>query len=408
MFRSFNSKNAEGETTLFVDIGADRVAASLIHIPRGGKPFELYSEEQHISLRFEGETKDALAIVAGTLEEVLAKIQTEGLPVLREQGLMSHGKLAVYTVNCFFSSPWFVSQTRSIKIHNDKPMPLTRPMLDKIVASERQSFNANVRSGTYAQNFKENVVVVEAKTMDVTLNGYRLNNPFGKPANDIVITLYLSVVGDALVQTIKQTVGNVLSYGRIMFHTAPLVLQAAVRELPHATSDFLIMDMSGETTDIIISKKDSIVETVTMPIGTMFFVRKISKAMSISPQLALSYLRMAAQEKLDDAMYTKVCQHMKAVSKEWVELFHEALKQASAEVLIPRTIFLVTDVDFATILTDVLSGDELEQLILSSEKFRIETLNPDDVREFYGHHSPLIRDPLRILESYFINKLKSL
>jgi cell division ATPase FtsA len=281
-------------------------------------------------------------------------------------------------------------------------------MLDKIVASERQSFNANVRNGTYAQNFKENVVVVEAKTMDVTLNGYRLNNPFGKPANDIVITLYLSVVGDALVQTIKQTIGNVLSYGRIMFHTAPLVLQAAVRELPHATSDFLIMDMSGETTDIIISKKDSIVETVTMPIGTMFFVRKVSKLMNVSPQLALSYLRMAAQEKLDDAMYAKVCGHMKNVSKEWVSLFHDALRQASAEVLIPRTIFLVTEADFATILADVLSGDELEQLILSGEKFRIETLDADDVRDFYGHHAPLIRDPLRILESYFINKLKSL
>jgi len=152
MFSS--SKHPHDEVALVLDISSGYVEGAIVQFAEAKPPHILYTAK--ISIPFM-EEKNSLRLkteLFKALDETVAKVQREGLPHLKFTAL---GRHSIRTVYCILSSPWYISQTKIVKIEKEKQISVTPSFLETLVSEEKKAFEKEIKEGRYSENFKDEV-----------------------------------------------------------------------------------------------------------------------------------------------------------------------------------------------------------------------------------------------------------
>lgn len=399
---SFLSKHRKDEVALVFDIGSDGATGALVAFSEKEAPQVLFSVKDTVSLAKEHVTTRVVSLMLTSLNNVVKVIEKEGVPHLK---FTQHGGAHIRKAYCVLSSPWYLSQTKVLKIKKPEPVTVTEKLISDAMEAEKKAYVESLSSGEFAKNFHEELEVVDSKIISIRLNGYETSKPHGKKASEIEINIYLSIAGKELVEKIRQNLSKHFELKSFEFHTFPLVTFSLIRNTNNP-EHFLIMDIGAEVTDISIIKDNSLLQTVTLPLGRNFFVRKVSSTLNTLPQVGLSFLKLYAQNKTEPAITQKIETVLQKLILEWQSFIHKAFTELSDEVFVPQTVYLTTDQELMPFYTKLVQDQKLNQTSNEGDSFTVIPFDHSRLAGLYRLEGKLPVDPFIIPDTVFINSVR--
>jgi hypothetical protein len=156
---------------------------------------------------------------------------------------------------------------------------------------------------------------------------------------------------------------------------------------PHE-KDFLIMDVTGEATDIAFVKKGLLTDVATAPIG-IFTIMRASKG---SNAFAAS-----AGDVIDPARNTNLSVRVKDAEAKWISALEAVLRDFSSRHALPRTMFLISDAQPSEYLKRTLDAEALHKLWLSDDPLTILPVLPSHFTPYVQTKGEAVGDPILMM-----------
>jgi hypothetical protein len=400
MFSLF--KKAESETALIFDIGNGSIGAAIVSFPKGGTPLILYTHREPLTFLSEVSTERLLDSMLKLLKAVAFSVQKEGIAHIHKNFFSSFSIKHTY---CIFSSPWYVSHTKVIKVTKDKPFVLSKESIDAIMAKEEKEFNAALTNGDYKQKFGTDIRLLERKIIHTRLNGYEVSDPIGKKAVEFEITFFISFVSEEVIRGVEQVLQSTVRSRNIVFYSYALSSWDAVRSMFPDNPHFLFADITNEVTDISITARGVLMETISFPAGRSMFIRDACEKLAVPPEVALSYLRMYTSGSLAADVTPKIEQIIKESADIWHAALILALTELGKRYPLPKSMFLTVDTDLAAIFIAQLKKEMPLELNVPHNMFDVTFLNAAKIQHYTDFAPHITQDSFLGIESIFVNNI---
>ncbi len=366
------------EVALLVDIGSGSIGVAFVLFKRGKIPRVLYNTRLPFAVAEKPDSSNLVSGMTLALNQLISSLPTAGFQIS--------------SVFITFSSPWFISKTKTIHVAEKIPFAITERFLDQVSATEEKALQEELSSDG-ASSFE----VVEKSIIHTKVNGYVLDNSIGKKTNEFDAFLHMSVVPKSIIDTVSDIVfkHTHIIKEKFLIHTFPLVSFSVVRDLFNSTADFLLMDITGEVTDLTLVRDNVIVQTVSFPYGRNSIVRKIGASLAVTPEIAESTLHMYIEKKLEGESVTKVETTLWQEEKEWTKYFEDARSQFSEGSALPGKIYITADSDMESIFTNFLKLPQTDVIYVDNETFN----------QFYQSDSKDFSDEFIAILTIFYNKI---
>lgn len=262
--------------------------------------------------------------------------------------------ITIDTIYCNVSAPWMSSQKRKVTYTKNKPFIFTADLEKKLVEKELSiSLKKNL---DYAQH---DVALIDRQTVNIYGNGYAARKPLGTSMTDVCIHSLVSVMSRDTKKLFEEAIEKVFHRDLVFVSNTFVSYQALRTRLPH-TNDAIIMDISGELTEVLVVKKDNLVHIGSIPVGSNHVVRTLSTMLAV-PYAKADHLLSAHQESFDLEYISKIQQLIKKSFRVWFKEFFNLCDEYSKKGLLPGNIVLRCDPSYASWFDEMILGEDMLQ-----------------------------------------------
>lgn len=314
-------KKEHAELSIILDIRSASIGGAFVELHAQSAPTVLFTTRQKNFSKEHRDPKEFISVMYKTLASVLETLQTDGARAIGQK--IKH-TIPVYVV---YSSPWFMSQTKSIRLKKTKPFIFTEDMFKKIISKE-----------TLFQK-EEGVEKIESDITHVVVNGYELKDPYEKKINEIDIAFYLSAISSQTKETIEKTIKEVFNTPHIIHRTNTLVTFSTLRHVFSHTPNFLFIEIGGEVTDVGIVEQNTLTHSITVPVGYHEFVRALQNDMKMDETQARSTIETLTSR--DEEKNKKTYEVLDKVAKTWSDTLISAMEEVVFPL--PQNIFVISE-----------------------------------------------------------------
>ncbi len=215
------------ESTLIIDIGNGSVGGALALVSRNNKPHIVFSTRSVFALEEKPTGERLESAVFRSLERVVSEIMT----MVRTHPDMKDTPKRLDRVLCVLSSPWFISQGKTITITQDKKFIITERFLKDVLTKEFEDFEQSTHDDSDPSGKK---ICIEKNVISIRVNGYVLENPLGQKANELEASIYMSESSEAFINSLMSIISKQakLDSSSITFHTFTSVVLTALMSVP--------------------------------------------------------------------------------------------------------------------------------------------------------------------------------
>lgn len=392
----FGSTSAKRDSLVAViDVGSSSVGGAIVHIPAQDskeKATILSSARVEMSLgdriNFERFTKS----MYGALDEVLATLQKAE-------------KKSVNSVVCSLASPWYLSHTRHEHIEYDKPFAFSSTILNKTLQDYRERLEKKYDGSESHQDSDSPEgagVVTEVQAVSVKLNGYETSRPYGVSAKRADIALYASVSQRSMIEALEKKMTHALRPKKVLFHSFPLVVFAVLRDVVSDKRDFLLLDVSGEVTDVALIKQGVIEEIVSFPFGKNFLFRRLASTFGVPPEQAITLFNLQQKGKADQSAAKKIIEVLDQAGVDWTNEFSKAMRSFTSGIALPHHVFFTADSDVGEWFAKCIAKEEWGQFTIADQQFDVRLIEQTILNEFVGYTPKLPHDVFLALLAAFV------
>src|SRR3972149_216908 len=338
------------------DVGSGSVGGALVIMPKeeGGRPEFIASDR--FPVLFEANLNPK-------------KFEIRMLNACREVGQ----KIALAKpsrVFCFLASPWLSHQTREVRF-TTKTALISRKEVGEIVNGEISNFHQTyLKDYPDAQLGESKIQSLVARKKDTRLEKN--------------LTLFLGVSQDKIMTSIKDIITETLKTTKISFNSFLLSQFSLVRDF-FAVKNFLLMDVSGEMTEIAKVTDNILIDSVSFPLGKNSLIRRFGE---VAPDNAETLLSLFLDDRLDEKNKVLAAGLLGIEKKHWQKHLETALKKLSIR---EEPIFLTADDEVASWFIDGIST-------LTKTPFRCIFLEAKSLMPFCHFKSGLKPDPFLTIE----------
>lgn len=310
------------------DIDSSSVGGALAHAPAGEAPTIYYTFRQKITPK---EHEDAAEAMYRTLEEVTADLVQKGAPILRQETGSGHSDQILVSVG----APWQKTVIRMDTISDKNEFTFTKAIL-----ADATHRGEDLPPGYIKSN--ESVIAI-------LLNGYETSEPYGKKVHRADMLLLSSLLDKAVSSRVEQILRKTYhTHALSLIAFAPIAYSVFRDVYPHE-KDFLVVEVSGEATNLVFVKNGLLVNVADVEYGINSIVRNIHET---------------AQETGDSAS-------AEAAEGIWLAKIAETLQGFSTNYALPRTIFLLADADSRDYFRTLMDSQNLRSLWLTNDPLRV-------------------------------------
>jgi hypothetical protein len=372
-----------------IDIGSTSVGAALLDLSRLKKkpadpqvcapvPFSVrHQVEFHEELNLER----FMTGITGALEKAATDLLKSG-----------HGAPA--KIVCFFSAPFSASQTMIIKEERPEPFTVTEKWLKEKVGAEVKKLEAALGQKIY-----------ESKIMEIKLDGYQSERPFGQKAKLVEIANYVSLSTPAVEKTFRDNLIRLFHRSDVELHSFSFAFFNTIRDILGTHENMVLLDVGGEITEISLIWHGLLWTNVSYPQGRNRLFRQLTGALGLGAAETQSALKMYLEGTQHDQATEKLTAALAAPQTEWLGSFRQALDKLVENCLLPERIFIVGDPEFLPLFRRWLTETPFEGLITASKRFNVEPLREDLLAHFCETGTGVSRDLSLMIEAIFYDRL---
>ena len=356
----FTSSKKERIVAIF-DIGSGSVGGAITRIPADGKeiPTIIKSARTEVPIR-----EDLNFSVL--LEDMLVALNATATSLYE-------GKVgAPDEIVCVLASPWYLSETRIIKIAKERSFVFTRKLADESLNKEISALKSSYEN-KYG-GVKSAPEVMEHHVMGISLNGYLVDDPIGKRSKSVEMHMFISLSPKSCLDKIRQTLSNTFHEMPISFSSFVMSSYLAVRDKYVTPESYLLLDIGGEVTDVAIISKGMLTASLSFPFGKNTFFKYIYTKMEIELRDAKELFKLFSTNSLAAKNKQKAELLFKSIENSWGEAFRQCIGTLPHILTLPGTIFLTADADIRNWFSSVVCNDPYIQSMVSNHKCTTITL----------------------------------
>src|SRR3989344_8669876 len=401
LFSFSKNKTEEEGVVLVFDIGSASVGGALVSLRKNKKPKILYNVRKSMAFKEDLDINKFTASMIRTLSSVVADVERKGISHLNFRSLKNK---EIRDAFCFFSSPWYISQTQVVKLEEKEKFFITNEMIKDILEKEKSDF---IKNNEKFFGDGSDVEFMDSKVIQVRLNGYRVEDPFKKKTNDAEVVVYLSLISSDVEEKVKQVIAKPFHLDNIYSHSFTLAGFLSLRDIFEFEDDFVFLDISGEVTDVSFVKNDSLRETETFPVGRNAFIREILKDLKTNYSSASSMINIYKEGKMDPENSKKIEGSINKIKKVWIKYLEQAMFDLSHGAILPRVIFVIADPDVGDVLIKMIQQENFTKLVFPDYNQSAEPLfiKPNLLKNSCDFYSDVEKDVFLMMDSAFISRI---
>lgn len=368
-FFSFRQKTPKKPTvkadkesySLVFNISSGSITGALIKFTERVGIDVILLEKEKISIQTETSIQKRLRAMQTTLSSVANKIAKKGLGKIEKTFYL-------------FSSPWSVSQTKTIRVKEGKAFKVTPTYLNKLISSHEKQYQEDIAKAKSFADITSLGQVVDKKIVQIKINDYPVEKVNNQLARDLELSLFFTIVPKEILQAVEDAVSKSFRTKHIWYHASSLTIFSALKDLFPQKDSFLYLDMSDELTDIVLVKDGIMINEASFPIGHSYFIKKLAKEMKVTEELALSTLKLQSNKSNDELAALKLSVALDRVSKIWLDHVTQVFITLKEKVYLPETLFLIINNDLTNFLASKLKTPDLEIILIDQKNIKSEDI----------------------------------
>ncbi|MEK7462518.1 MAG: hypothetical protein AAB618_02990 [Patescibacteria group bacterium] len=334
----FSLAKAPERIGVIIDIGSGSVlVAIVISNPSKEKPTIIWSHREQAPLRNIESLDQSAKSVMTSLINALLRFDGEGRKALYNEKKRSN----IDEVQCCICAPWAYTVTKTINYSQDKPFEITKALLQSLVESAEKSTQTELAENEAANDL--GLTVITRSTLDTLANGYHVSRPIGAEAEELSISQVSVVTQEYLVKHLTELRHKIFNDKNFHKLSYMLALYSVTDELFKDSSDYCLIDVTYEATEIGVVREGILTYSTHVPFGSFSLAREVSQITSLPLLQSFQILHaedpFAFIETLPSTQKADVELAFTAYTKRLTELFAET----GDDLSIPRRMYLHTD-----------------------------------------------------------------
>ncbi|MBI1998972.1 MAG: hypothetical protein HYS73_01385 [Parcubacteria group bacterium] len=377
MFFGTSQSKPQKTPVIIFDIGGTSVGAALVLLASGEKPYIIHTVREWLRPMEEVSLPRLTGLLEAAIDSVSADLLSLGAKRLAAAG---QGNRLPRTVDCFVTAPWYVPHMGSVHIGSGKPFTVTQRILESATTGEKKS---------------------------IEKNGYATEAPYGRSARDIDFLLYTALADQKPLNCFNERIGRTFHVDTLGTRSFLLAFFSAIRDSNEADEDYLLLDVSGEVTEVSVVRSGTLTSSVSYPLGRNFLIRTLSAECAISPEEALSLFAIRSSQQGNSTLAARFCSAVDRVEGKWMRQFEQSLAHVAHESFLPHSVFLVADKKIAPWISAAVQNEALYQYTLTAKPF-VTNLADEKVFDAHVAFAPGVsKDAFLMIDALFLNKIRS-
>jgi hypothetical protein len=303
----------------------------------------------------------------------------------------------------FIGSPWVVSQSKTIKIIKDKPFEISDSVLEKIIIGEEFSIEKDIEEETQKPNWK----VLEQRIIQSKLNGYKVDDIFGKKTSNLAIELFVSFIPyeikDKLKSYMEERIGKNIKRHN---NSCTLSSYSFFRDLYSNKNDFIYIDIGKLITDVYVVRDDIIFGVASMPFGEENIIQTSLSKTNLSRDIFMSHISVGQDKKFELESHNNGEDLLKSGFDIWEDNLKNTLPKICTEMNIPNNMFIITNSIISDMLVKELSDKENnKQFEILGSKIEVSVIKENILNDFILNGGAFVNEPYIKMDLVFLDRM---
>lgn len=343
---------SQGKLVLIIDVQSSIVRGTLVLTNEGQKVHIISTDKVHIPYKPDGGSAYLIKMALEASEEIIGRTRV----YLNSHHTAENVPHSISAVHYVLSSPWIVSQAKTLSVSFKDDMTITQPYITGMIWEER----AKMVSST-----TDDVRIIEEKVFDVRLNGYSVASWESKHTRELGVSFIVSLAGGRMIDRFVDTASDLVKSSRVFFHSSLFLQHVGIQTVLPSFSTYALIHVHGELTDIAVIKSRSCTFFGSYPFGVHTIIRKLAEGLKTTDASAESTFAMLVKGDLDRANAAREFEVLDDLGSLWVRGLKELLAtDTHAETLPGRIVVSSHSMDdfFKDILHATYTEATIEQL----------------------------------------------
>lgn len=370
MFQSLRSKlRRSGSTLLALDIGTEFVKALIVHvIDNKGHVIGVGKRRQKLGEMQSGTITD-LSSVIQQCKAAIAEAERQAGTSADQMLIGISGELVKGSI-------------RTIRYRRHEPQTKIHPEELKNIIHKIQwkAFEQMRAEMAYESGHNEiDIKLVSAAIMDVKVDGYRVMYPVGFQGNEVVMSVF-NAFSPLVHYGVLQTLAAELKIGLLAITAEPYALARALGSEQEGTSNAVILDIGGGTTDIAVVNGGSLAGTRMFTIGGRSFTKRLSQHLNVSFSEAEEIKLAYSAQRLEKHSHKIVHDALKDDVDVWMTGVKLTLGEFTGLATLPPTLLLCGGGSLLPDLKSMLTESDFWKSLPFERKPTVGFVSPQDLR----------------------------
>jgi hypothetical protein len=318
-----------------IDIGSGSVLVAIIRSDATKRyPEVIWAKREYAPLRKSASLTDSAKHVMTSLVNALMLLDSEG----RKAFLEKTGQTKLPETQVTIAAPWSYTISKNITYSHAEPFTVSRELIDELLRTAHQKVEEEI-----VQNEKVDQLglsVITRSVIGLSANGYTQSTANNQRAKTLRVVEASAIAQDYLIHALEEAREKVLPETKLSLYSFILVYFDSIRQLFPETSEYCIVDITFEATELGVVRDGLLSYTTHTPFGSFSLARELSEILGVPLEEAFGYLHtddplalitLHSKEAQADAVTV-----FEKYQEKLVDLFHET----GDSLAIPKKIFL--------------------------------------------------------------------
>ncbi len=318
-----------------IDIGSASVLVAIIRSdPNQLSPEIIWSKREYISLRSNNKVDNNPKLVLTCLVNALMLLDSEGRKTLREKKNIN--KLT--NIQVTLSAPWSNTGTKTISYTHEDNFRISENLIDEMLRTSKMSAS---NESLIDEKLNVELDTIYAESLQgLYANGYPLRKPNNQSAQSLDIIASYAWTQAYIKNTIDESILKVIPEAETMMFPFILVYHYVINHLLPEFSDYYLVNITFEATEIAVVRDGILKHTAFCPAGAYTLAREISGVLGVPLDEAYSYLKEDAP-LADIKLYSKSkIEEVDKILTTYRQALSELFKNTGDDLAIPKRIYL--------------------------------------------------------------------
>ncbi|MBI2482264.1 MAG: cell division FtsA domain-containing protein [Candidatus Vogelbacteria bacterium] len=313
------------------------------------------------------------------------------------------GSIKPVEVFCFLSSIYYVGVPRTIKLQEDKPFAFTPKLIKKLVDEEVTVVKEEFTGRGWTPWLME---VLEREVVHLTANAYPLTEARGEIVNSATINTFIAGADQDLLEIIRQVICRRLNTIPLNIRSFASASFVVMRDLLPQTPSFVMVDISGATTDVLVVSQGALAGIGSFPYGYQNIIKQLADTAQSIPVDIETKLMLLTKDNVPPTLRSLITNTELALNNWRLEL-EKTSHDILGNLFLPDEIVLIGENDLTRLFARTLKRLPLTALTLSSRAPVVYEVG-DRLISQLCQGVPVPGDSFLLLETLFCHKMKSL